>query len=115
MRFEVVSKEAGLGLDGKKVRLLVYVFDQVLGDYGESVRAVVPQSCQRYQRGRRSAGGAYYFFLSDFTCRRSERCLLSYFILSAFLELQNARASSDLSLCFGDISRPLSYGSQMKD
>jgi len=48
VRFEVVSKEAGLGLEGNNVQLLVYVSGGASRVYGGSVEAVVPRSSQRY-------------------------------------------------------------------
>ena len=60
MRFEAASKEAGLDLGEKKVQLLVHVSSRASRDYGGSVEAVMPKSCQQHQRGKRSDKGAYY-------------------------------------------------------
>lgn len=53
-RFEVASKEAGLGLEGRNVQLLalVYVSDEASRVYGGPVGAVVPRSGQRYDMAR---------------------------------------------------------------
>jgi hypothetical protein len=53
-RFEVPSKEGGLGLEERNVQLpaLVYVSDGALRVYGGSVSAVVTRSGQRYDMAR---------------------------------------------------------------
>lgn len=66
VRFEVASKEAGLGLEEKNVQLLVYVSGGASWGYAGSVEAEVPRLVQRYKYGKRSDGGTYYSFLKDF-------------------------------------------------
>jgi hypothetical protein len=53
-RFEVASKEAGLGIEERNVQFLalVYVSDGALGVYGGSMNVVVTPSGQRYDMAR---------------------------------------------------------------
>lgn len=98
MRFEAASKETCLDLAEKKAKLLVHVSGEASRDERRFVEAVMPKSCQLYQRGKRSDGGAYYSSLWDFACGRSEGCRLSQSVLGNFLKLRDARASSNLWL-----------------
>ena len=59
VKFEVASKEAGLGLEEKNVQPLVYVSGGASRGYAGSVEAEVLQSVQQYKYGKGSEGGAH--------------------------------------------------------
>jgi len=48
VRFKVTSKKTDLDFEKRDVQLLVYVSDEALRVYEESVKTVVPQSVQQY-------------------------------------------------------------------